>query len=219
MDLQNVLLQISIWSVLLPLLVGVVFYRKLDRDSTLIFSLVFIASVPQLLSFLPISLHAINASYNIYTPVEFVVLYLLFSNKFTGSIYIQVLKVSGIIYVIVCLLFLFYYGISQKFINELVCVNNLIYLLWMLLYIRKQFFQPDDDYSLQKPFFWYFTGLIIYAPCTMVVFALYYYLRQNSDYNLQNLWIIQSFCNTLMYVLFAIGLGKTRAPSKVNTTR
>jgi len=40
----------------------------------------------------------------------------------------------------------------------------------------------------------------------LVVFCLYYYVRDPHKTELMNLWLIQILCNILLYIFFAIGL-------------
>ena len=50
MTLSEIILQLSIWSVLAPLVAGLFFFRYLDEPSRIIFYVVVVATIPQLLT-------------------------------------------------------------------------------------------------------------------------------------------------------------------------
>jgi hypothetical protein len=206
MPVKEILWKASVFSVFLPLIIGLLCIRRMHKDSIIIFILVMIATPPQLFSFFQIPKEVKFISYNLYTPIEFTGVYFLLGNRLNRRYPLKLNPFIAAVYFSCCAALFYLIGISNRFINELVCLSNFIYLLWMLLYIKSQFTFPDEAFGPERSFFWYFNGLLIYAPCTMVVFALYHYLRNHSDSILQSLWIIHSICNILMYMLFSIGL-------------
>lgn len=204
--LRELLHEISIWIVILPVIAGIVNYKGLNRDSRWIFLLVCIALVPQVLTAIfrqerPL----LNLSYNIYTPIEFSVLYLLFNHKYREMLSEKIKKTSLFLYVAVCGFFFLKYGLIFSFLGGLVAVNNLIYICWILMLLKEQYHQEDPLIHKNNPFAWYLLALIIYAPCTIILFCLYHYIRAQ-DPAMMNLWTIQSLCNILLYLLFTVGL-------------
>lgn len=196
----------SVFSILAPVLAGAISFKKHQPGSRIIFILVLIAAVPQLLSFYSSSSNIdFTISYNLYTVLEFFLLFLFFYAVLNKKPWKTWMHFTAILYALVMTIFFVTGGLTQRFFYELVALANLLYLFWMLFYIYKQFYLPDDYYHVRHSFFWFFLALMIYAPTTMVPFALYKYLRQNPNSLLQNLWMIQSICNILLYFLFAVG--------------
>lgn len=198
---------ISIWIIILPAFAGLINYRRLDRDSRWIFLLVLIATPPQLMSYF-INSHdpTLNLAYNIYSVIEFGILALVFERKFHGWMNTWLFRRAVSVYFAGTLVFFVIKGVSGDFINELVCLNNGLYMIWILFLLKEQYDNDTSPIRRNSPFAWYLLGVLIYAPCTIIVFALYHYIRNVSNPLRMNAWIIQSVCNILMYMLFTIGL-------------
>lgn len=207
MIMKEIIRTISIWIIVLPVLAGFINYKGLNKDSRWIFLLVLIAAVPQLLTFV-IDEHntLLNISYNLYTLVEMIVFYFLFINKFSQQGNKWVVYSSAVLYLFVALYFFIKEGFAAKFLNTLVCINNSIYMLWILLLLKEQYQVKESFIVKTNPFMWYLLGMLIYAPCSVIAFALYHYIREQENVVIANLWVIQSICNILLYILFTIGL-------------
>lgn len=204
--MKDLLNNLSIWIIFLPLLIGAVFYLRLGRDSRWIFYTVLAATIPQVITAFQVDRGFRNVLYNVYTPLEFIFLFILFLTKFENIFRRKLYLYTMPVYLVLCTFYFLRFSISFKFINELVCVNNLIYVFWLLLFFRDQYSAEDFQLIKQNPFTWYVFGLIIYAPCTMIVFALYYYIAANPHSLLKGLWMIHNVCNILMYIFFSVGL-------------
>lgn len=205
--LKEVFRIISIWIVVLPLVAGFINFRGLNNDSRWIFFLVLAALAPQLLTFfINKETWVLNASYNIYTIIEFVILFLVIKRKYNTSLSKYVVFSTVVLYAIIALILFVKKGISNRFLNDLVCVNNIVYMIWILFLLKEQFHTPDTLIEKRNPFAWYLLALLIYSPCTVFAFSLYHYMREGHSGFLQNIWIVQSICNILLYLLFSVGL-------------
>lgn len=205
--MRTILHEISIWIVVLPFVVGIINYKGLNKDSRWIFLLVAIALIPQVLTaVLRKDLPLLNISYNLYTPIEFGILYVVFVSKYEKRLHRAIVRLTLLVYIAVCAFFFIWYGVATVFLNALVSINNIIYIIWILLLLQEQYQAEDAIIQKANPFAWYLLAIIIYAPCTVVVFSLYHYIRLPSSPVLMNLWIIQSASNILLYTLFTAGL-------------
>lgn len=198
---------ISIWIIVLPFIAGFINFRGLNRDSRWIFFLVIAGLIPQLLTFfVNTESQILSFSYNLYTLAEVSMLSALFRPKFQTGFSRAIQSFSLLVYISVAFWLIFQSGMIDRFLNELVCANNILFMTWILIYFREQFTNPQGEIHKYSPFAWYLLGWIIYAPCSVVLFALYYYIREPENIRLLNLWIIQSGMNILLYICFAIGL-------------
>lgn len=204
MTIKDIFLQASIWSVFLPLLIGIILIKSLNKDSVIVLGIVALATIPQVLTAFSMNTTTQVVLYNVYTPTEFCLIYFLFRDKLYGSGR-KFFSYSVWIYLIASVGILILSGISNRFLNEWVCITNLIYMLWILLFLRKQYSLKDTELNKKKPFTWFVVGISLYAPCTLLVFSFYHYLRAHPLSYLKNLWLIHNFFNVVMYVLFAIG--------------
>ena len=210
MFLEQFLNKISIWCIIFPVLIGILKFRSLTRDSVYIVFIVVLAAIPQLLSAFIDNSSLLNIVYNIYTPIEFFLLFLLFKNNLYEKRNKRILLFQSVFYLITVFIIITFFSISKNFISEWVCLNNLIYTSWILLVIIEQYKINENKIDSNTSFFWYLIGLLLYAPCTLLIFSLWYYIRNNPGSVLNNLWIIHHFFNILMYALFSIGLIKDK---------
>lgn len=198
---------ISIWIIVLPFFAGFINFRGLNRDSRWIFYFVIAGLVPQILTFIINSESPLlNFTYNFYTLVEVAILSIIFRPKFQTNSARIMQKVCLLFYFLISTFVIVKHGLLSRFHNELVCANNILFMIWILVYFREQFSSPRGEIHRQSPFAWYLLGWIIYAPCSVVLFALYHYIREPGNTWLMNLWVIQSGMNIFLYICCAIGL-------------
>jgi hypothetical protein len=212
--MNNILHQISIWSVIIPLITGLIFFKWLNWDSKTILFIVFFASFPQILISLSAwgKKHSIEL-YNIYTLIE-VLLYALFFHKHIGT-----RKNKIILLTLVGLFFLRAFSYSKlnlfsRFYYEWVSYSNLLYLLLVILFLYEKYQSQNFALSPKNQNFWYCVGLLIYAPTTFLMFMLYTKVSVNQKATYSYLWSIHDIFNTLMYLLFAIGMYMNYCRSK-----
>jgi hypothetical protein len=207
MSIKDFLLQSSIWIVLLPLVVGILLFKRLEKESKIIWGTVALATAPQILTAFIMNTTALTIMYNLYSIVEFTLFFLFFRIRLKGSFELnQILNYSAVLYSIMAVVDVICFGVSNRFLNELVCFNNLMYILWVLLFFRHQYSSDTIEISSKNPGTWYLLGLAFYAPCTLLIFSFYHYIRDHPLSFLKNLWVIHNCFNIIMYVFFAIGL-------------
>ena len=177
-------------------------------DSKWVFYTVLCAFPPQIMTYFFSFKETewLNLSYNLYTPLEFLFLFRLFFNKFENPVNQIIHKVSGLVYLLVSFFFVLRFGMLARFLEYWVCVNNMLYIIWIMIFLKEQYNSDSYLIVLNSSFGWYILGLIVYAPCTLLVFCLYYYIRDPMQTNLLHLWLIQIICNIILYLLFTIGL-------------
>jgi hypothetical protein len=219
MPWSDIILQLSIWSVVLPLVAGFLFFKQLDEPSRIVFYVVVLATLPQLLT---ASLHHsknLNIVYNIYTPLEFIFIYFLLGNKYTKPIFRYISLCLVAVFFILLTVMIAWFGLYWKFLNELVCAANTIYLIWIFMFILQSLLTDQKLMNHRLPMFWFISGLLIYTPCTIFVFALAYYIENSKNPVIHNLWSIHGVFNVTMYCLFAIGFYKSYrlARARANT--
>ena len=199
-------LQLSIWSVVIPFLAGLLWFKQLSTASKTVFWLVIAAIVPQVLTEFMHQGNFLNTLYNIYTPVEFVIIYRLFYKPAYIPLFKRIRLVSVMLFLVFAIMIVSWYGINHRFLNELVCVANLCYVAWISVFILQGLLNDEETPDHGSPMFWYVSGLILYTPATALVFSFYYSIGKNDL--VKSLWIIHDIFNTAMYVFFAIGMYK-----------
>jgi hypothetical protein len=205
--LSELLSKISIWVIVLPLVIGCIFYTRLSYISRLMLFVVGSGNIPQLFRAVWPEPHILSFTYNGYTLIEFALVFLVFKRQIKRNR--RVLETLAILYYIIACLFLAFEGIENRFLSELVCVNNVIYTSWILLFIIEQYQENDlITFDFNVPFFWYLLGLFFYCPCTALVFSLWQYIKAHPESNVSNLWVIHSCFNILLYLFISVGFLK-----------
>lgn len=211
---MDILAEISIWIIVVPLIIGGYNLLKLSPDSLLVFGVIVSAAVPQLFRAFHGGSVMLNISYNLYTPVEFILLFILFFSNIKKKCFREIFYFTFAVFFGSLILAISFFGLANKFISELVCIANILYCLWILLIILEQYGSDSFIITFRKPFFWYMAGVFLYAPCTLLIFSLWNYIKKNPDSFLNNLWIIHHVFNILMYLMFSVGLIKDRCLKK-----
>jgi hypothetical protein len=203
MTIFDVLNFLSVYSSLLPLLLGMILIKHLDISSKLLLLLLSFANVAQFASLLP-EISRVYIFYNVYTIIDLVLWALIFAYNITNTRHRKIiLSIAGslaVLYVAVNIR----NGFGTRFFNEFVCINSVLQLLWVLTYFYEQY-KGEELRSLgRQPIFWLCLGLLVYAPCTYFVFAFYNVIMDESSYS--HLAMIHSILNVIMYLIFSIGM-------------
>lgn len=176
---------------------------RLDRNSLLLFILLVCASFPQLGSAF-LSHEKKNILYNIYTIVDHVFWALIFYLNSRRLGLKLVILFSVILFSLYSINLFSQSGLHSRFFTELVALNHLIQVIWVLSFYYSLYME-EDIYELEKmPIFWYSLGLLLYAPSSYFLFVYYEEVRDQNMY--PELWIIHNLVNTLMYLVFSVGM-------------
>jgi hypothetical protein len=201
---MNWLNAISIYSVFIPLLVGILNFKNLKSNSKAVLALVLVACIPHLATILDQSLPV--ALYNGYIVIDAIAWPIIFLLSLDGSAQKKLYLTLGGFSVITVISVLLWLGFTKRFYYDLVCLNSMFQVIYIALYFYN--LNARDIYvNLRKlPVFWYALGLLLYTTCTFFVFLFYF--KINRFYNEEGptyLWRIHDFFNILMYGLFTYG--------------
>lgn len=216
--IMTVLGTLSIYSILLPLLIGLVFLRSLSKDSLIVWGIVLAGTIPQLMKayfdgiqilFAFEKKQFLNVAYNIYILVEFLLIFFLFRGKFYQKLSNLIFNVTVFIYTVLSVSIIFFNGITQRFLNELISVNSLIYTAWILIIVLEQYsVETKLNITPVLPIFWFLAGMFLYASCTIMSFLFWPSSQQKTTYISDVLKAIHAIFNITLYVFFSIGLLK-----------
>jgi hypothetical protein len=215
--IHSLLNNLSVYSVLAPLAVGLYSIRLLDQNSKAVLLLLAAAAIPQLASdFLP--RNSIWPFYNSYAVVDGLFWAFIY---FRNSKYLVVKRLIATFAIGVfatAIVMLFIEGIDKRFYNELVCLNSLLQVIWVLVFIFEHYIGDNKGMLEHEPIFWFSVGLLIYAPVTYFLFAFFQIINDKNNHALASLWSIHHLVNACMYFTFTIGMYVNRlrtAPIKV----
>ena len=197
---SNLIHQISVYSVLLPLATGIIFYRHQEANAKLMILLLAFASIPQLSAGLIPAGPLKTSFYN---------LYILADAGLWGCLFLRNIKIPVIKKAILAILFIQLFvtgyffvskGVAAHFYSELVCLNSLIQLVWVLFFFYHRYKTEQIERLEHQSMFWFCLGILLYAPSTYFLFAFFPIINKNIQ-----IWTAHDFMNTLMYILFSFG--------------
>jgi len=205
---------VSVWSILLPFITGIIMFRKLNYDSRIILLIVLGGIIPQVLGNLFRAEAFKNITYNLYTPFEFCCYAFLFRRKFILRRLNQLFKFSLLFFSLLSLLLLLLNNISTLFLNQWVILNNIIQLTWVGMYLIQVYYKDDQVFEASDPFFWFLIAIICYDSCTTVFYSLWYVIKSNAFTKYRFVEIIHHMFNITLYFLFFVGIIKNYIEKK-----
>ena len=194
----SILRNISVWIILLPLFTGLYMYKILDRDSKLILLVVIGGTLPQILRPFFYDTTILNILYNIYTPFEFIVYWLLFKDKIFRLVLKRIIKLTIIVFFILSFFLISRFGITHRFLSEWVVFNNIIQITWIYLCLMEYYYSDEEFIEKSKPFYWFIIGITVYASCTVVYYSLLSFIKNNPNNQYQIIVIIQNLFNIFL---------------------
>ena len=197
----------SDWSPLLPVAIGILLYKRINADSKLIFLISLFGLIPQLIHFYYVNSEAEFISYNLYSPTEYLIFYLLFKKKMIFKKLNFTFNIITVIYIIFSFSLVIQNGITHRFINQWDLLNNIIYLIWIGLYLYQSFDIDTGELARYSPFLWHVLGILLYSSCTTVVYSLWQkILNSPKESVLKYLFNIQNVFNIILYIFFSVGI-------------
>jgi hypothetical protein len=193
---------VSILSVCLPFITGLILYKKLDTNSRVLVILLFFATIAQVSTY---STWA-DIFYNIYTVLDPVFWgYLFFRNSKNQWIKMFIL-VTTFVQPVLSLSRFYSLGLSDQFYSQLVCLNNVLLLLWVLSFFYERYYTENIQALEKEPLFWFCLGILIYAPCSYFYFAFHETVRFKTNPFSVKIKAIHDLLNTAEYLIFTIGI-------------
>ncbi len=205
MQWVSILGNISIWIILLPLFLGLVGYGKLNRESRIIFFVVFIGTIQVMKPFINNS-YTLTVLYNLYTPAEFILYFFMFLGKTSSAFNRKFLYASLIFFSIISIVFVYKQGLSKEFLKDWVIINNTIQICWVCLCLMEYFKNDDAVIEIYHPFFWFLSAITAYATCTIAVYGLWHFIKSDSKGPAELIKVIHHIFNILLYIFFSIGI-------------
>jgi hypothetical protein len=189
------------------LLGGVIFLlkRRLSKMSLLIWGVVIAGTIPQFFNEFKVNQNILNSCYNYYTIFELIFYF------FSMYLSIQLLNlkklmlISGALCVLFSAYFLFSFRLSSRFINEWVCINDLFFAFWCLLFFYQEII-VKTRFEINTPPFYYILGIFIYVSSTLVFLSIWFIVKANPSNTYDGLKIIHHIFNCFLYILFFTGL-------------
>lgn len=199
------LIGFSVWMPLLPFSIGLVGYSKLTQEQKWLTLLMGIALIVQVLG-LHLSLSQIGNQllFHLYTPIEFIILSLIFQKWLAGWWDKRVFYGLGVGFVGFAIANAIWLQPAESQTNTYAI---LLASVCMIVFAISFFYRVISEMSLgpleQSPAFWINASVLLYYAGSILILGLDNYLEGSL---LESVWVFHSSFNILHYLLFAIGL-------------
>ncbi len=197
---------ISVYSVFLPVVAGVFSYSNFKANARALLLVLAFASIPHIAIIVNKTGSLPVIFYNCYILAEALLWPLVFLLTYELRSIKRILILLWCLNFLVPLGYIAYTGFSTVFHNKLVCVNSFLQITYIILFFYEINQRHDFIILKKEPMFWFSIGLLFYSTCT---FFLFLYFEKINSYmsksELNVLWGIHDFFNTLMYVFFTVG--------------
>ena len=198
--MDNLLQTLSVYSVLLPFFAGLVFWKFQDANARIMVVLLAFASVSQLSFILPDDKQ--NVIYNLYIIVDvFFWSLLLYRNAFS-KIAKAIILILFLLFNTIALIEFYKNGISKSFITELVSLDLIIQVFFVLIYFIEKYRSGKITRLRKEPMFWFCLGIMLYAPGTYLLFSTRHII---SDEVFKSVWKYHHLFNIILYLLITVG--------------
>jgi hypothetical protein len=205
--MSDILSYISAYSILLPIVTGLLYLRQFDANARIMFLLILLAGIPQLTSVL-LDGHKYIASkiamYNVYALADPLVWSILFFRNIKNKKVRRLVAAIPVLQVSLWFYLLAVKNIQPYLFTEMICLTSVIQVLWIAVFFYEQYSSYDVSGIETKPLFWFCLGILIYAPTSYLLFVFYDQIHENPK-KYSSLWDIHSVVNTLMYCVISVG--------------
>ena len=196
----------SQYSSLLPLLLGIVFFKQISSTLRQLSVLFFCTVVLEILAvwFIKNTTDENNLFlFHLHTLIETSILVLVYVKIFNTSFKKNLAKTLYILFLIFSILSIIYWEPLDVFPSYQRYTEGIIIILFCLLYFN-QIFQELTIQRLERfAYFWLNSALLIYFSGTLFLFISYETIRTNTTENVQYYIIVHSSLNILLNLAYS----------------
>ena len=213
--MQNILFSIaniSSFSILIPALAGIFFYKRFDFKIKLFFFFILVSVFVEVLSdyFAKNRINNFPISHY-YALLEYMAFsYLFYHATDSARIKIYIIYVSAI-YIVFAIINVFFIEGIYTFNSNGRVAESLLLLVSALLYFFTLFKKLPKDSLLRQPMFCISCGVIFYFAGNILLFGVYNILMKNTS-DSQEIWVLHSLLNILLNLLIATAFICHRKP-------
>jgi hypothetical protein len=199
-----VLAKISQASVIIPIIIGLLFYKGLNRSFKVFFFYFPIAAIFEVTA-------ALSKYYNghnlfllhLFIPIEFVFFIYPFYIYFTSSFIKKGIIVISILFFVGCILNTLYFGMLNY--NSIPRSFESIFLIFLSLCYFYQFFNTNNEIQVYtQPMFWLSSGILIYFCIDFFSFMMINLLLKKDMEMAYISKTIHAIINIIGYLLYSI---------------
>ena len=212
---------------ILSLLASIFFYYKdQKRDKILLYFIPFLSTtvVVEFIGGWYLSKGVRNYwMYNVFTTIEFVFYSFLFYMHFRKKIFRTLIIFFVPFFILFILINIFFIqGINKTFNTYTFLLGSFFIVIFCCCFFYESVLPDKIDQQLSKqPFFWISSGLLIFYLGSVIINALFEYLRNNDlqDEGIRIYGIINNSLNVILYSSFSIAFYLCRNHKKISSSQ
>ena len=205
----------SIISGILPLILGLIFIKRINNLALRVIFIYIVYSLVNDLTILFLYARRIPLliPLSVFTVVEYTLFSLFFYFLSQKKMFKNFLLLASVLFYLVAIINFLFLGKSKKFDSFPATLEAVWVLIYCIYYFYDQLNKPEVTFIYSKPHFWITVGIFIYIAGTFFLFVQSSVL---SDSERSNFWIINLISNILKNILFTISFIIPSRPSNSN---
>lgn len=210
------LLLISSLTVIIPLTLGALGWKRLDKGLRYFVILLLLVLLTELTAFFGLSAFKIPnlLVYNIFTGAEYLFLILMFTSWLDSRILNRILLGSIPIFLVIWVAVNYAFENSpQKFDTLLLSIESVFFVILSVLALVKEM-RDSSVLLVDNPVFWIASGVLVYFAGNLVVFALLEQVLQEGVTRYHSAWFTHTALNVIKNILFSLGFLATGGPKE-----
>lgn len=204
--LSDFIAYLSMYSIALPLTVGLVLYHRLQHIQKVILLLVLLSVSTEIIAHLVRYQGNIqNLIYSLFTVLEYMLLAYVFAQgvkPFLKQPFFWKITTSFLLFVIVDMIWIS--GIEQ-FNSYSTAIEGLVLILFSLIFFYKTLQDLKIKHLEREPLFWISTGVLLYFSSSLFIFLFTNYVN-SSNRALFIIWGIHGIFSILLNISYSIAL-------------
>lgn len=200
---------ISFLSIIIPLLIGTIARKKLEKNEMLIFILLIISSISELLIYILFKYKMNNLFVSrIQGITELTFLSFFFIEILAREKVVFFIRIGIGVFIALAAFDLYLHGFNSIDNISLTteCILLMLYALITFFHLIKT---PVHDNILAVPLFWFNTAILTYFSGNLFLFVFSNYIEKHFAMVSPALWGIHSLLNIVFYLLLSVGFCKT----------
>ncbi|MFA6235239.1 MAG: hypothetical protein WC824_13775 [Bacteroidota bacterium] len=205
---------VSMYTVILPLIFGLLGYRKLDKGLRYFFFMLVLVLVTETSAFARGSEGNDNLDiYNAFTALEYFFLMLMFSTWYEKGKLQSFMLYSIPVFLVVWITAKYILKVSDQFDSILLSIESVVFVILSVLTLMKEM-RDSRVLLVDNPVFWISSGVLVYFAGNLFVFALIDQLLKDTVSRLHSAWLIHATLNVSKNILYSLGFISTGGPKE-----
>jgi hypothetical protein len=206
-EMAVLFMDLSAYSIGLPAVVGVIKFKKLNRDQRMLFWLVSFSFVFELAALLVGLVMELNnlMLLHIFTVIQFFIITLIFRKHLKPIIAPTSIDVLIVLFFISAIINALFLDGLLRFNTYARALESGILVFFALAFYYKTLKELKIKHLEQEPMFWISTAIIIYFSGSLIIFIVSNYFITSDEF-LFSAWGMHAILNVLANTLYAITL-------------